>query len=551
MSKNSNLVQQDFRGGLNAGVAANNIDDSEYAYLSNARNRGGALKAIRKAVKQTDAPPNVKFQGLQAVGDFLVLFAGGQAFYKSLVNPGDSLQPLAFFQMAADADVIYSQLIPQATLNHVRVAVDETSPNKGANLIAETTSNTPGALVVQDGVNQPRLIFSDGQTRLAKTYLQWTKDDREYIPVGKQMIFVDNILYVIAPNGKSIYRSVSGRPADFVVAITNQGEKVADATAVSHAVDYNTITAISRVSGNKDAKILVSSPFSSSLIVPTFDRSLYGEPTFLNVGLFATGALNQFSVVESLGDSILVDGKGIRSFNATQQLLVASNSDIFSEPVYPYFTDVTQDITAAISFDNYELFAVKTVFGYGVVVYDLQSRKFVSFDQYEGVGPIKQFSVTRVGINYRIFCITTENELFELFASTEVETATVYSKETSFGDSKKVVIPTLASIQFDRVVTDGVVSATVVVDRRSTFLGSRTVVGNPEVPTKPYPIENSTNDSSYPVSFDIEGAPAGNAAGVLVSWNFEGDLTSITLRTNVTDYTVPINEQARVFHTGN
>jgi len=80
-----------------------------------------------------------------------------------------------------------------------------------------------------------------------------TEDRREYVPVGKQMLWHDGILYVVSPNGKQIFRSVTGRPLDFMVNITPSGDKdpleaVGGASSVSHSVDFEPITSINRLS---------------------------------------------------------------------------------------------------------------------------------------------------------------------------------------------------------------------------------------------------------------------------------------------------------------
>ena len=116
--------------------------------------------------------------------------------------------------------------------------------------------------MVQDGINQPWLIQLNElinilTARKLNTYNQWSNvssgaNSREYVPIGKQMMYLNSILFIVAPNGRSIYRSVSGRPLDFMVNIDVDGKKVPSeiiggAASVSFAADFDEITCITPV----------------------------------------------------------------------------------------------------------------------------------------------------------------------------------------------------------------------------------------------------------------------------------------------------------------
>lgn len=543
-SANRIQIQSDFRGGLNQSIDPSQIADNEYYFLQNARVRTGSLRAIKGPVRQTDAPPGL-YQGLRVVGNFLVLFCSGEAWYKDLSIPANNFTKLTPFLMDTTTPVIYSQLVPQSTFNQLRTAA---SPTDTPVLLNDYRTGIPGALVVQDGINRPRLIFADGSTRLAGSYEDWSYPDaREYVPIGNQMCYADGILYLVSADSKSVYRSVTGRPLDFVIAVDNSGNKVADATGLSFAVDYNPITCIAAVPGNNNSAILVSTHLASYIVTPDFTDTLYGEPTFNQSPLFETGAQNQFSFTTLTGDACLTDAQGLRSFNSTTQISIASNNDIFSKNVYPFFTSVVQDTTATVNFDNYALFAVKTIYGYGVVVHDLIKQNFVSFDQYTGVGAIKQFAVAKVGFNYRLFCITDDNLLFELFASDSIETATVYSKELTTLEASKPCKCLKVRAQFSSISTDGMVSATIIVDRQAFDLGSRTIKGNPTEELAPFPLTAPDGPSSEPLTWNLDTALTGYKMGVKLSWNVEAEINSIGIYALEQDANLSIHEQAKNF----
>lgn len=543
------LYQSGFNGGINVAVEPNRIDDSEYVFLSNARTRDGVISAIKSPLFSLDTPKHKKFQALETIDKYLILIAGGQAYYKDLTTSGNFKQ-ISPFSLDKDVDIIYTQLVPESTLKNLRAA-DDTDPSLPGRLLASQTSGTPGALVCQDGIKRPRAILSDGSARQIADYNAWSLTNREYVPIGKQMAFVDGILYVISPDGKSIFRSVTGRPLDFVVAIDNDGNKVSDAKGTSHAVDFNTITGISVVSGNQDSNIAVGSKESTHLLVLNFDRTLYGEPTFNNPYLFPTGPVNNFSFLNTTKDTVIVDAKGLRSFNATRQLTVESNSDIFSKPVYKFFgterNPVIQDIVATGEIDNYALFAVNTIYGYGILVFDTQTDKFVSFDQYAGVGKIKKFSTTKVNGVHRLFFITTDDKLYEAFAGENVETAKLYPKEISTANPKIALTLKTLRLQFNNLnVNDGIVSAKVISDRKSLTAIEQNINGITE-PGQPFPLNSSNKESSSSITFEFDDNPTGYSLGVFIQWQFEGELVSIALETQYQRDYIPSPESANRF----
>lgn len=544
------LLQLDFSGGLQAGIHPSKLPDNAYYFLQNARNREGGLEAIKKPRQLTNGIPlGAKLQGVYSVGNYIVLFAGGKALFKDLTQPETTpFETITNFEMSPSVDVIYAQAVPISSNDYLRRA----GSSIGANVtyINSALSGTPACVVCQDGINQPRLIFPDASVRIAKTYDEWQINDREYVPVGKQMCLAGVTLYVLAPDGLSILRSVSGRYLDFVVNVDSTGMKGGNAYTTAHSVNYNTINGITAVSGNEQANLFVGSALSSHLVVPNFNDTIFSEPRFRNVTVMPTGPLNQFSFIDILGDSVLIDSNGLRSVNATQQLLTESNNDIFSTPVFPLFTKVVQDITCVGNYDNYAHFAVKSIYGYGILIYDLGRKIFVSFDQYEGIGAIKQFSEAKVGNIYKLFFITEDDRLFEAYASEETCEATVHGKELCKFKPEEQLKFKDARVQFNNIISSGIINASAMVDRAEYNLGTIDINANVRELSEPYPLNTGAGNKALPLVFVNPHVPTGYSVGFRVSWNFEAELQSLSISADVKAQQVS-NAQKAIAYQGN
>lgn len=530
--KEARLVQSSFLGGMNAFGSSAEISDNEYWFLRNARVRTSNLVPILKPL-ELNIPGGITYQGLEAVDHYLVLFIDGEAYYKDLLVSGN-FNRISGFLMDPMVENLYTVLVPVTNRKDVRTAA---SPSSAVNLTSYITGGA-GGLIVQDGRTQPRIIAQDGTTRLLNDYNQWqSPDNREYVPIGTQMVWSGDILFIIAPDGKSIYRSVTGRPLDFVVAINNDGNKIADATGTSHSVDYNQITGLIPLSGNGEISIAVASLNSTRLMIGDTANTFYGEPRFVNPLLFSTGELNPFSYTDILGDTVIIDQSGIRSFNATRQQKVSSNSSIFSIKIASLLEGIVQDITAVGSLNNYEFFAMKSIFGYGVFVYDTELSKFVAFDQYTGVGAIRKFVTTKVNGIYKLYFLTVDNEVYEFEGSNTYETATFYGKELSSGDPRRLMVPRYARVQLEHTPQAGTVRADIVSDNRLNAGYPISVASTEDIGN--YPLSLSENQISQPITWQIEKPREALTLGVLLSWDTGSPITNVTLDAQYSSYNIP------------
>ena len=468
-------------------VDDNRLSENEYKFAKNIRNRFGTLEGIKNVNDIsgdigafTTNPP---IQNIYSIGEFVFLFFNGGCKYRKPLNP-DSTWAVLYSGGTMDRSAeIFVQAVPASTQNFLR---KETSV-AGASLELDTENpiqKTVAAVIVQDGVSQPRIIELSGGTatdRAAKTYAEWidgTYTSREYIPIGKQMAFFNNKLFVVSPDGTEIYHSVSGRPMDFVVAITTDGHKInADETiggapATSYTVGYNEVTSLSVL--NSEA-LFVSTRGGSYSVTLDYTLTVFAEPMFKKQFLFTANSINQHSFVDLLGDFAFIDPEGLRSFNAVLQSKNEGRNSIFSLKVARLFKDVVQDTRkcAAIVFDDYALFACNTIFGHGILIYDTLTQQFVSFDQLTddsngNIGPVIEFAKVETNNKRELFAITHGTttssgepayKCVKLFEGSNYATAYVETRAFCTNDTRVEQKPQELRLLFNKIQSASTVTA--------------------------------------------------------------------------------------------
>jgi len=478
---------------MNMALDDSRIGQDEYHLGLNVRNRFGDLRPVKRPLEiATGFPADVPFQGIYSVGDFLILVQGGDAKYKHRLDGGppleqwtnlwnESINPT--LRLEPSVKTVYFQAVPASSRGFAYKSIGTTS-----SVVIDTSqtqwTKTVAGIVVQDGVNQPNLVEFKSTTagasvsvRKCYTFAQHGTDvagdggeDREYVPIGTRMMYFNGKLYVV--NGSFIYHSVTGRPLDFMVAINDDTGKAlsaieadSGADAVSYTVSYDPITCIAPLNTES---FFVGTHAASYAVTPKFEPDTFGEPTFAKKYLFGASAVNQFSFIDTLGDFSFIDSEGLRSFNAVQQLRNEGRNSAFSLSVAKLFGSATvQDtvLSAAISFDNYAFFAVKTIYGNVVVVYDTTTKRFVSVDTYldgsdaeavesgglalggmsgvdatggvsYGFGVIKQFTKIDTNDAHELYAITDTGELLRFFDGAKYSPASVITRAWSSGDPR-------------------------------------------------------------------------------------------------------------------
>jgi hypothetical protein len=316
---------EDFSGGMLQAVNSARLSNSQYTLLINGRNRYADIRPIKKAKNLTGRLQSGNYQAIFASDPYLFMFVDGVAYVTDLT--GQSSSDDVYFQsvngfsaMDRTVDRIYVESVPSSTANHDRKLVDSLDISAGVKLGSSILAS-PQCLVCQDTINRPRLIFSPSHARTAQDFNDWYRsedvpsmDQREYIPIGGKMLYTDGILYIV--NGSEIYRSVFGRPLDFVIAVDENGDKlpvqgvdIPEASRLSHRVGYEDITSIQKINTKVYESTLAGGFFVSTgkfswVVIPNLLDTLYGEPKFKNIDLFPTGPVNNFSFINIEGDIV-------------------------------------------------------------------------------------------------------------------------------------------------------------------------------------------------------------------------------------------------------
>ena len=475
------------------------LGEDEYKFASNVRNRFGTLEGIKNvndvssaSLSGSEFTSNPPIQAIYSIGEFVFIFFDGGCKYRKPLNPDSSWAVLYAGGTMSRSAEIFVQAVPASTQNFLR----KETRVAGASLELDTDTavqRTVAAIIVQDGLNQPRIVEIAGGSathRAAKTYAEWvdgTYTSREYIPIGKQMAFFNNKLFVISIDGTEIYHSVSGRPMDFVVPITTAGNKInADETiggapATAYTVGYNIITALSVLNNES---LFVSTVGGSYAVMLDYTLTVFAEPMFKKQYLFTANSINQHSFVDLLGDFAFIDPEGLRSFNAVMQSKNEGRNSIFSLKVARLFKDVVQDTRkcAAIVFDDYALFACNTIFGHGILVFDTLTKQFVSFDQLtddsnSNIGPIIDFAKVETNNRRELFAVTHGTttspsaptyKCVKLFEGSNYATAYVETRAFCTNDTRVEQKPQELRLLFSKLQSASSVTATQRVNDETT-----------------------------------------------------------------------------------
>ncbi len=413
------LAQKGFKGGMNYFNEDIDLNDDQYRLLINGRVRSGGIDPIYANSFVTGLPVG-KRQLIMGFETLLLAVVAGLAYYRingttTWVNiPAVALDPLV--------DRVYGQAVPASSFNYTRAlkSVDQvkgTQLNQAINNKSILNSISAIGLLLQDGINQPFIIFPDGTARVTSNYAGWGLAAREYVPIGTLMAWSAGLgkLYILAPNGVDIYQSVTGRPIDFVVNIADAaGNKGGNADTTSFNASNAQVTCLTP---QDDGSLFIGGELQSYIATPIFEQTIFDEPIY-NISTVQAGTVNQESIQALISDHGFVDFDGMRSVNAiTEQGNEGRNGD-FALNVAELFRGVTQNRmeVASIVFDNYCLYSVKTNIGFVVLVFDRLLYKWVSVDIMEGI-PFKQFAISAEASSPTLYAIT-QDTLYKLYDAT-------------------------------------------------------------------------------------------------------------------------------------
>jgi hypothetical protein len=430
-------IQSNFQGGMNLFDQDISLGPNEYGLAFNIRNRKTSLESVKAALEDTTITAGKK-QGIYAFDTYLLAFVAGRAYYRNVVTDSVWIQ-IENFHLDPDVDYIYCEVVPASKMNYERKLaetsqIEGSSSNNPINKTSLIINGTPAGLVVQDGKNQPWLISSAAIATRLKNYDEWTLADREYVPKMKQMKYINGILFGVAPDGKTIYRSVSGRPLDFVVNIKQNGDKGGDAETTAYSVGSDAIALLSALD---TGELLVGTSKNLFPIEFNYEKTIFAEPTFLNRRSIPVGVVNQFSFIsyirdDDIPDYFFIDTDGMRYLRATKDRNEGRNS-AFSLRIQSALSE-KQTITAATVFNDFSYFSLSTIYGNLIAVYDNKREQWVCFDQIGDVNAVKMFAVADQSNSPTLYAIT-DAKLYKLQKSDDYLEASVRTKAMTNGRS--------------------------------------------------------------------------------------------------------------------
>ena len=512
------------------------IGDSNNPLLVNGRIRDGGVAPVQSPLQESGLPSGV-LQGVYTADNLTIVFKNGEAYYKDYRYPDTAYTQVVGFQMATTGR-LYAVLVPASTLNFKRQA--GTNANDAVSL-TDAVTETKAAVIVQDGVNQPWIIDTDGIARVSNNYGQWSAIDREYIPIGTTMVYDDGILWVV--NGNKLLRSVSGRPFDFMVVIDVNGNSIAEADGnadkVSHAVSFAPITCIKGLN-TPAGELYVGSDSVSHTVTRNTTTSLFGEPTFNNQRLFSAAAINDRSFAEILNDQVFIDKEGLRSFTAIRTGGNEGRQEHFSKSVALLFKGIKQSNNGCVGrYDNYTFFSVDTVYGPAMLVYDEQRKVFVSLDIYNGLGKIEFIQNIRIAEFDGMIIGDTNGNVYQYENGIDYERCQLYVGDFK-GQTNSVLEHIIA--QFNNVYMSGVVKVTPYVDAKALPVEQRYIGAKVERPSgaRALPFGDGEAKDVAVVEFaTVHSVEEGIKYGAWVEWAFDAVLLGVTLVTKDTKNVVP------------
>jgi len=503
----SEYNQTSFTGGMNLLLDDTRLQPNQYRLGINLRNRYDTLDEIPNSILDQTLPVGI-IQEVLTFGNYVVAFVSGFAYYRLVTER--AWTQINGFAMNNDARRYWTAAVPVATTNYGRISAqvaidgitDKQSQSNAAvyqlnSAATAAAGNLPG-LLVQDNINQPMFIFigANGlvQARTTQTYDQWTAtydattgnltvDEREYVPVGNVMAFVDGVLYITAQDGNVIYRSVSGRPLDFIVNVGIDGAKGGDALTTSYSVGVGGISCLRAM---PDGSLFVAASNSNFIVQKNMTMNaptLFGEYTFIRKFLFEATCLNDRCIIDSLGDTRFIDLTGVRSFNAILQLQNEGRNSPFTSIIQAMLKGIVQDVAAAVLYDNYEYYALNTVIGPVIAVYDTLNTCWSSFDTTQtGGSKVKAFAKIELA-ERALFAITEDNKLYQLYAADTFATATCLTLSVSanllnanqnvkMNNAKSEIKVSDFRCILNRITQDSTVSLTLLVDNRASATGT-------------------------------------------------------------------------------
>jgi len=556
------FVQKTFNGGMDTISPDTQVGETAYVGLVNARVRFGTIEPIKKHVL-IDDPLALNKQAIVGIGDVIIVFVHGLAYWRKEGTTKWTQVPN--FLMSTVAEKLWTCIVPDSYQNFGRKSIKEQHSDINLQLDFKI-SGTYAGVVVQDGYNQPMIITYNASLTLLEarklgTFNSWqnvasvgTTVNREYVPIGRQMLYLSGVLYIVSKDKKAIMRSITGRPLDFMINVDSNGykrahESLGGAMSMSFAFDFDEITCIA--AADVPLSFMVATRHNLRIITADTTNTIYGEPTFYVSSLIESGIVNQDSILEltGLGDFAFIDFESVISYNAVQQLKFNGRNSIFSLNLAKALKDIKQRDPCCIVFDNYALFNLKTLYGYLVAVYDLMLQKWVSWDITE-ITRIKQFAIVETTDSSYLYCITYDDKIWKMYAD-PTETYAAQMRTRSFVNDETIIEHKSQNIRlmFNGGTTEGTVALMEYVDELESELGSGkritkllpASIAGVRYPVMPPVIPNTISRVDNPTFITKEGL-RGKKLAYIIQWDNDAKLIEFELTTTLQKSTISAKE---------
>src|SRR5574343_983354 len=510
-------AQSDFSGGLFTQYDATKTPRNSYPLALDVQMRRNVVKPRNRHAKPTC--PLGTVHGLYAVGSQRYIFIDGQAYVRDVssslyFNTSDGWTEI-------DSSVrVYAERLPTTfKLFNRRASTVETTTLYFNNSIAAY----PECLWVGNGRDDEQVIYPDGTAELIGDFDGWTQNDPSYVPIGTVRVFTADKGFIMNPTGLKLYSSVTGRPTDYVIQINNAGDKVGDADSFYTGISAEAVTALKAAD---NGTVIATTAFGTFTVTPDYNTTFYGEP-FLRVRpLFPVGAVNDKSFVNLNGDVAFISFTGIHTFHQTKQDRIESSNEPLGRKIYGLLANPQSD-TCAVDFDDNALFAVNTIYGRGVMVYDNSLEQFTSLDL--SFGHVTQFAVVNDPIlGPRLFFINAANELYEAYADDTKLTGRIYLGDfTAQGSGIDSRIDSIF-LTFTNIRAGGQVRCKLWIDGEERGEQVQTVTAE-SLPAGDDAIPRVDVVNTKQLQFNFAERTEGSRVGIWIEWDADAELSHAAL----------------------